>query len=86
MDVAVRELKAKLSAYLKRAAAGELITVTDRGRPVAMLGPVLEVVDLSAAIESGWVTPPAAASGLRPIHRHRSMSTVEHAMAEDRAE
>lgn len=41
MDVAVRELKAKLSAYLKRASAGELITVTDRGRPVAVLGPVL---------------------------------------------
>jgi len=38
MDVAVRELKAKLSAYLQRAAAGEMITVTDRGRPIAVLG------------------------------------------------
>ena len=28
MDVAVRELKAKLSAYLRQAAAGETITVT----------------------------------------------------------
>ena len=33
MDVAVRDLKAKLSAYLQQAAAGERITVTDRGRP-----------------------------------------------------
>ena len=33
MEVGVRELKAKLSFYLKRAAAGELITVTDRGSP-----------------------------------------------------
>mgnify|MGYP003433399800 CR=1 FL=1 len=40
MDVAVRDLKAKLSAYLQQAAAGERITVTDRGRPVAVLGPI----------------------------------------------
>ena len=38
MDVAVRELKAKLSAYLERAAAGEMITVTDRGRPMPRSG------------------------------------------------
>ena len=85
MDVAVRELKAKLSAYLKRAAAGEMITVTDRGRPVAVLGPVLETVDLSTAIDAGWVTP-ASSSGLRPVRRHRSGSSVELALAEDRTE
>jgi prevent-host-death family protein len=33
----VRELKAKLSEYVGRAAAGESIIVTDRGRPVARL-------------------------------------------------
>ncbi len=85
MDVAVRDLKAKLSAYLKRAAAGELITVTDRGRPIAVLGPVLDAVDLAAAVEAGWVTP-ASASGLRPVRRYRSASSVEQALAEDRAE
>lgn len=85
MDVAVRELKAKLSAYLKQAAAGELITVTDRGRPIATLGPVLGAVDLTAAVEAGWVTP-ASVSGLRPVRRHRAGSSVEQALAEDRAE
>ena len=85
MDVAVRELKAKLSAYLKQAAAGELITVTDRGRPIATLGPVLGAVDLTAAVEAGWVTP-ASASGLPPVRRHRAGSSVEQALAEDRAE
>jgi prevent-host-death family protein len=85
MDVAIRELKAKLSAYLKRASAGEMITVTDRGRPIAVLGPALNVVDLDAAIEAGWVTP-ASAPGLRPVRRHQSRSTVEQALAEDRAE
>lgn len=85
MDVAIRDLKAKLSAFVKRASAGELITVTDRGRPVAVLGPALNVVDLDAAVEAGWVTP-ASTTGLRPIRRYRSRSTVEQSLAEDRAE
>jgi prevent-host-death family protein len=85
MDVAVRDLKAKLSAYLKRAAAGELITVTDRGRPVAVLGPIMDAVDLCAAVEAGWVTP-ASASGLRPTRRYRSDSSVERALSQDRSE
>ena len=85
MDVAIRDLKAKLSAYLKRASAGELITVTDRGRPIAVLGPALDAVDLHAAVEAGWVTP-ASATGLRPVRRYRARSTVEQSLAEDRAE
>jgi prevent-host-death family protein len=85
MDVAVRDLKARLSAFLKRASAGEVITVTDRGRPIAVLGPVLNLVDLDAAVEAGWVTP-ASATGLRPVRRYRSNSTVDQSLAEDRAE
>lgn len=85
MDVAVRELKAKLSAFLERAAAGELITVTDRGRPIATLGPLLGDVDLSAAIAAGWVTP-AVATGLRPVRRHRSTRTVQQTLSDDRSE
>lgn len=37
--VGVRELKNRLSEFLRRAADGERITVTDRGRPVAVLAP-----------------------------------------------
>lgn len=85
MDVAVRELKAQLSAYLRRAAAGELITVTDRGRPIAVLGPVLDTVDLATAAAEGWLTP-AASTGLRPVRRHLAATTVLQALAEDRAE
>jgi prevent-host-death family protein len=35
MIASVRELKSKLSRYLKRAAEGEEVTVTLRGRPIA---------------------------------------------------
>jgi prevent-host-death family protein len=38
--VGVRELKARLSAWLKRVAAGERVTITDRGKPVALLTPM----------------------------------------------
>ena len=37
--VGVRELKARLSQYLKRVGRGERIVVTERGRPVAVIGP-----------------------------------------------
>lgn len=85
MDVAVRELKAKLSAYLQRAAAGERITVTDRGRPVAVIGPVPGAVDLEAAAAAGWLTR-ATAGGLRPVRRFRPVRSVGEVLDEDRAE
>ena len=41
-SVGVRALKSQLSAYLARVAAGEHVTVTDRGRPVATISPADE--------------------------------------------
>jgi prevent-host-death family protein len=37
--VGIRELKNRLSAFVRRAAEGECITITDRGHPVAVLMP-----------------------------------------------
>jgi len=37
--VAVAQLKASLSAYLRRVKAGEDVLVTERGRPIARLTP-----------------------------------------------
>lgn len=85
MDVAVRELKARLSAYLRRAAAGEYITVTDRGRPIALLGPLITAVDLDAAAEAGWLRR-ATRTGLSPIRRHRARRPVQEVLDEDRGE
>lgn len=87
LEVPVRELKAKLSAYLARAAAGEHITVTDRGRPIATLGPIVAAVDLGAGIEEGWITPPTS-RGLRPVRRRRARAgaAVLEVLGEDRME
>lgn len=39
MQIGIRALKAQLSQYVRRAAGGEVIVVTERGRPVAQLVP-----------------------------------------------
>ena len=38
--VGVREIRQNLSVYLERVLAGEALTITDRGRPVAVLTPL----------------------------------------------
>ena len=58
MEVGVREFKAKLSNYLARAAAGEVLTVTDRGQPVAVLSP--------PPAPSTWMRRPPWAGSLEP--------------------
>lgn len=40
MEVGIRALKQNASAVVAHAAAGETVTITDRGRPVAQLGPI----------------------------------------------
>jgi prevent-host-death family protein len=56
IQVGVRELKAKLSHYLDRAANGEVIRVTDRGKPKATLGPATETA-IERGIREGWIRP-----------------------------
>jgi prevent-host-death family protein len=54
--VGVRELKNRLSEFLRRVAAGERITVTDRGRPVAVVIPPdenEEVARVMAMVKEG---------------------------------
>ena len=38
-SVGVRELRDKLSEYLRRVREGELLVITDRGKPIGELGP-----------------------------------------------
>ena len=52
--VGVRELKAKLSEYLERAAAGETIVVTDRGKPKAELRPLSVEERIAQGVREGW--------------------------------
>jgi prevent-host-death family protein len=83
-DVGVRELKQRLSEYLDRAERGELLRVTDRGRPKALLGPLPGRANVEAGISDGWIR--AGSGGLRPVKRVKSRGRVLDALAEDRGE
>jgi prevent-host-death family protein len=55
--VGIRELRQNLSAVLKRVQAGERLVVTDRNKPVALLGPIPED-PLERAVAEGRLIPP----------------------------
>jgi prevent-host-death family protein len=55
-EVGIRALKQNASAVVARAAAGETITVTDRGRRVAQISP-LPASRIDALLESGRARP-----------------------------
>jgi prevent-host-death family protein len=48
--VGVRELRQNLSVYLRRVRAGESLEVTERGRPVATLQPIVNTEDALARL------------------------------------
>jgi prevent-host-death family protein len=61
----VRELKNQLSSYLARVKAGEEITVTEHGRPIARLAAVAPDVDRRAALIEAGIVRPAVSTGRR---------------------
>lgn len=59
-------LNSRLSEYIRLAASGETVLVTDRDRVVAEIGPpkptrspILADALLAEAVRKGWLTPPA---------------------------
>jgi prevent-host-death family protein len=84
-DVGVRELKQRLSEYLDRAERGELVRVTDRGRPKAVIGPLPGRARIAEGIAEGWIASGSGA-GLGETRRWTSPRRVLDALDEDRAE
>ena len=57
--VGVRELRQNLTKYLRRVKRGERLEVTERGRPVAVLAPIVDTESpLERLISSGRVLAP----------------------------
>ena len=58
VEVGIRELRLNLSRYVARVRAGAEVIVTDRGHPVARLGPVdEEEAHYQYLVREGLVTP-----------------------------
>ena len=76
-------MKAKLSEFIAKAAKGESVIVTDRGRPVAQLGPLTGYSAVERGIEEGWIEPPKRV-GLAPVKRFVADQPVLEVLDEDR--
>ena len=71
-SIGIKALNSRLSEYVRLAAGGETVLVTDRGRVVAEIGPpqetrspVLADAMLADAVRKGWLTP-ALSPGSEP--------------------
>ncbi|MEN0014686.1 MAG: type II toxin-antitoxin system prevent-host-death family antitoxin [Solirubrobacteraceae bacterium] len=84
-EVGIRALKQNASAVVAAAAAGEIITITDRGRPVAQLIPLPED-PLEAMIASGQARPPKGALSDLPEALHLDGPKLSELIAADRAD
>lgn len=85
--VGIKILKNKLSEYVRLAAAGETILVTDRDQVVAELGPptpgradTLSDARLAEAVRSGWIRP--AVQKLGPPPQGRPVLTWDELLAD----
>jgi len=56
VSVGIRELRQRASELLRQVQLGETIEITDRGRPVALLGPLPEGSPLTRLRNAGEVT------------------------------
>jgi antitoxin (DNA-binding transcriptional repressor) of toxin-antitoxin stability system len=92
--VGLKVLKNKLSEYVRLAASGEVVLVTDRDRVVAELvppregrSPLLADAQLAEAVRRGWLTPPLLVP-VEPPPRIpvASLAQILRELEEDRAE
>ena len=85
--VGIRDLKARLSAYMQQVKAGATVVITERGRPIGRIVPlspsvetrVQELVQAGLMAWSGRKLAPLA-----PVARTRGKRTVAALLLEDR--
>jgi prevent-host-death family protein len=84
INVGIRELKNTLSRELALVRAGRtIITVTDRGKPIARIVPIDQPSALERLIAEGKVTPARRRKG-HPPKPTRASGTVSDLVAEQR--
>jgi len=82
-EVGIRALKQNASAVVAEARAGETVTITDRGRPVAQMTPIPSS-RIAALIEQGRARPPRAnIADLAPAEAGPSLSAELATMRND---
>ena len=93
-SVGIKLLKNKLSEYIKLAAGGETVLVTDGDRVVAELGPptaarseFISDALLLDAVRQGWIRPPLLRDRALPMRRPVMMlKEVLRSLEQDRTD
>ncbi|GIV85497.1 MAG: hypothetical protein KatS3mg052_2504 [Candidatus Roseilinea sp.] len=87
MKIGTRELKNRLSQYLRRVKAGETLVITERGKPIGQIVPIQP--DLTARLKQlatagvvEWNGQPLPA--YRPKAVNRSQRLLSDLIAEER--
>jgi prevent-host-death family protein len=82
--VGLKILKNKLSEYVRLAASGETVVITDRGRAVAEIVPLRAPVEsvIERGVREGWITPATDRSGDPPPRQPIPGYTLEQLLAE----
>jgi prevent-host-death family protein len=86
-SVGIRELKSRLSEYLRRVKAGETMIITDRGQPVGRIVPVEQPLNerLQAMAQAGLILWSGRKLGpMVPVARVRGTHTVAELLVEGR--
>ncbi len=87
--VGLKILKNKLSEYVRLAAAGETVVITDRSRTVAELGPPRRAQEgktdesvIERGVREGWITPAKNPGGAPPLPKPIPGLSFEQLMAD----
>ena len=74
--VGIRELKQNASEVIRRVKAGESVTVTERGEPVAVINPI-RLSRMEELIAAGLLRPPTGDRHALPPPRPADVSISE---------
>ena len=87
VTVGIRELKARLSSYVRQVKSGASVIITDRGEPVARLVPMGRALEdrMEDLVEAGLITwSGRTLSRIAPEACTQGQQTVADLLLEDR--
>lgn len=79
MEASIRELRARLSEYIRRVQAGETVTVSVHKRPVAKIVPLKQAAELTDLLD----TPGILWNGKKPARMKRREAIQEGVLLSD---